>query len=258
MPLCGAKNCTFPELQIFWQKHNCYYCKVGLHGICAIEILDCTPHLDACPACDEKHNTQTPASTSMTTAATAITVLACPLPATQPETRTVHEGATRTTGQKHATTARIVSLKMQSNIAHEPFVVCDMDITMVHSIWNGKATVPSESKKSSFWYPFHIVKVKEYEAYAAQKGLGPIPVGAIPACCNFCGSVLMIHSGTSVLHHHLESKGCTSVLNHQLVVAALVKENQRKSGKCSFIKTTGYMKLNNEKNGRCLLNLIQH
>jgi len=57
----------------------------------------------------------------------------------------------------------------------------------------------------------------------------------------------MIHSGTSVLCHHLESKGCTSVLNHQLVVAALVKENQRKSGKCSFIKTTGDMENNNKK-----------
>ncbi len=57
----------------------------------------------------------------------------------------------------------------------------------------------------------------------------------------------MIHSGTSVLRCHLESKGCTSVLNHQLVVAAHVKENQSKSGKFSFIKTTGDMENNNKK-----------
>jgi len=228
MPVCGAKNCSFSNPQVFWQKHHCHYCNVGLHGCCAVDVPDVTPRTDACPACYDElpGRKQPPALLLHQLPHTAALPLPMAITTCGDTTTPMRTGTQRGQGSTSAATS-IASLKAPHRLARQPLYVHGTDITIVHPMWEAKLMVPPDTKQSSFWLAFHVIDPGKYN-YKPNKAVKK--KGGDAAVCNFCGTVLMVHGGTSVLRRHLESNGCDSrTINRKAVVAALAIENQKKN-----------------------------
>jgi len=187
MPVCcsGAK-CRCSNLPVNIKTHCCYYCKQGVHAICAIELEDTYgERKEECLLCHESKFGGT-----------------VDLTAVSPFTPTVEPTAKFVDPNNHRIPA-VVNLKLSSTYVQPPYLVDNKDITVIHSKWVKKADIP-QGTHSPFWKAFHVV-LKEHtnDAYPDLAQSSKL------ACCNLCGGIVVINGGATPLKRHFEKDNNT-------------------------------------------------